>query len=214
MTDFDDDLAEIWLTESDVNLALEAQLLKGFAPITQNFAAEVRPSPIHGEGVFAVSPRRADDYALIVRCDGQITRQSQPGSQLRDHAHTWWQSLPGRAARHRRRRGAHPRLPNRNLEAGQMTVERGDNTTTIPAHVEDLRQMKGKYLRHLRTDKFCLITDVGKAGVTARDVTPDAYGGEPSGPEYGITWLAIQRLHNLVVDANEIDNIGGGVRNE
>lgn len=95
-----------------------------------------------------------------------------------------------------------------------MTIERGDNTPTIPAHVEDLTKLKDTYWRHLRTDKFCKVLDVGQMGVTACDVEPDAYGGEPRGEPHGITWLALQRLYNIVVDANQVDNIGGGVRNE
>lgn len=75
MTDLDDDLAEIGLTESDVNLTLRVQIAEGFAPITQGFSAEVRPSPIHGNGAFSVANRSAGSCALVVRYDRQITRE-------------------------------------------------------------------------------------------------------------------------------------------
>ena len=86
-----------------------------------------------------------------------------------------------------------------------MSIDRGDGQATMPAHVEDLTKLKGMYMRHLRTDKYCIVVDVGREGVTARDVTPDVHGGEPSGHEYCITWLAIQHLYNLSVDAHEIE---------
>lgn len=86
-----------------------------------------------------------------------------------------------------------------------MTIDRGDGQSTMPAHVEDLRHMKGMYLRHLRTDKYVKVIEVGREGVTAQHVEPDAHGGEPYGEPHGITWLAIQHLYNLSVDAHEIE---------
>lgn len=87
-----------------------------------------------------------------------------------------------------------------------MTAERGDSQTTIPAHVEDLTKLKGTYIRNLRTDKYEYIVDVGPAGVIARSVTPDAFGGEPSGTHHGITWAALQNVYNLCVEAEKVEN--------
>lgn len=82
---------------------------------------------------------------------------------------------------------------------------RGDNTTTVPAHIEDLSKMKGLYLRNIRTDKFVRICDVGDKGVFAQYVEPDAYMGQPYGEPHGITWKAMQNLYNLIVNAHELD---------
>lgn len=85
-----------------------------------------------------------------------------------------------------------------------MSADRGDNTTTIPAHVEDPRTLKGKYLRNIRTDRIVKILDVGREGVIASSVTPDAYGGEPSGEPHGITWAALTHIYNIMVPAEEV----------
>lgn len=71
MTDFHDDLAEIGLTESDVNLTLQVQLDAGLAEIDQD--AYVFPSKIHGNGAYTSVARDAGEYALIVRMDNKIT---------------------------------------------------------------------------------------------------------------------------------------------
>lgn len=84
---------------------------------------------------------------------------------------------------------------------------RGDSQITIPAHVEDLAKFKGLYLRNIRTDKVVQVLEVGTHGVTAQEVTPNDYGGQPYGEPHGITWLAIQRIYNIMVDAHQIDGV-------
>lgn len=85
--------------------------------------------------------------------------------------------------------------------------ERGDNTHTVPAEIQDLKKLKGQYLRNIRTDRLSIILDVGKLGVTAQDVEQNVFGAPGIGEPYGITWRAVKAIYNIMVNAEEIKGV-------
>lgn len=85
---------------------------------------------------------------------------------------------------------------------GSADPEHGAPGGTVPARVEDLSKLKGRWLRNTRSDTYCVIVDVGREGVLVKDCEGPFLPGY--GETYGITWRAVKAIYNIQVSAHEV----------